>query len=123
MNKQILLVDDEPDLRQCLAEFLEDEGYSVTQAENGKTALELLKAGAVPKLILLDYMMPVMDGKTFCDEFQKDGKLNSKIPIVLLTAARVEHEVATTMKLTGQLTKPIDIEQFLMLIKKYCVPS
>lgn len=121
MNKQILLVDDEPDLRQCLAEFLEDEGFSVTQVENGKAALDLLNSGVTPQLILLDYMMPVMDGKTFCEEFQKSEKWSDKIPVVLLTAARVEPDVATQMHLATQLAKPIDIAKFLEIVKKYCV--
>ena len=120
MNKQILLIDDEPDLRQTLAEFLEDEGYTVTQAENGKLGLELLSAGATPQLILLDYMMPVMDGKTFCTEIQKDEKLNGKFPIVLLTAARIEQTLVENMKLSEQLSKPINIPVFLDVVKKYC---
>lgn len=120
MNNQILLIDDEPDLRQCLAEFLQDEGFTVTQAENGKRALEILTAGAMPQLILLDYMMPVMDGKTFCAEFQKVEKWLGKIPVVLLTAARVEQEIMSSMKVNEQLSKPLDIALFLDAVKKYC---
>ncbi len=120
MNKQILLVDDEPDLRQCLADFLEDEGFTVTQVENGKVALDLLNSGATPKLILLDYMMPVMDGKTFCTEIQKIENLNGKFPIVLLTAARIEQELVENMKLSEQLSKPINIPVFLKVVQKYC---
>lgn len=56
MNSDILLIDDEPDLRECIADLLEGEGYKVAQAENGRTALDLLKSGQTPRVILLDYM-------------------------------------------------------------------
>lgn len=120
MNKKILLIDDEPELRESLTEFLENEGFSVTQAANGKVALEILKTGAMPNLILLDYMMPVMDGKTFCQEFNKEEKWFGQIPVVLLTAARVEQDLIASMKLTAKLSKPIAIPQFLDVVKKYC---
>ena len=114
----ILLIDDEPDLRECIAELLEGEGYQVTQAENGKAALELLKSGEKPKIIVLDYMMPVMDGKTFCETAAKDNSINT-IPIILLTAATVSDEVTATMKVAAQLEKPIHIDKFLAAVKSY----
>lgn len=117
-NADILLIDDEPDLRECIAELLEGEGYSVTQAENGKTALDLLKSGHTPKVIVLDYMMPVMDGKTFCEHAVKDNHINA-IPIILLTAANVPPETTATMQVASQLEKPIDIDKFLKAVKVY----
>lgn len=114
----ILLIDDEPDLRETIAELLAEEGYSVTQAENGKAALEILKSGDTPKIIVLDYMMPVMDGKTFCENIAKDQKLKT-IPIILLTAANIPLENATTMNVAVKLEKPIDIGKFLKAVKSY----
>ncbi len=118
MNSDILLIDDEPDLRECIAELLEGEGYTVKQAENGKTGLEILKSGHTPKIIVLDYMMPVMDGKTFCEHAINDSRI-SAIPIILLTAANVPPETTETMKVAAQLEKPIDIEKFLKAVKAY----
>lgn len=114
----ILLVDDEPDLRACIADLLEGEGYKVTQSENGKTALEILKAEAKPRVIVLDYMMPVMDGRTFCETASKDPNI-SAIPIVLLTAANVTEDTKSAMKVAAQLEKPLDIEKFLKTVKSY----
>lgn len=117
-KKPILLVDDEPDLRECIADFLETEGYKVIQAENGKVALNLLKTGIKPSVVLLDYMMPIMDGKAFCEVFSKDSSINS-IPVILLTAAKVTEETLKQMNLRDQLMKPIQIEKFLETIAKY----
>lgn len=117
-TSDVLLIDDEPDLRECIAELLEGEGYSVKQAENGKTALELLKSGHTAKVIVLDYMMPVMDGKTFCEHALNEN-LISGIPIILLTAANVPAEMAADMQVAAQLEKPIDIEKFLNAVKAY----
>lgn len=114
----ILLIDDEPDLRECIAELLEGEGYKVTQAENGKAGLEMLKSGELPKIIVLDYMMPVMDGKTFCETAAKDDRV-SKIPIILLTAANVPEDISGTMNIAAQLEKPIHIDKFLAAVKSY----
>lgn len=114
----ILLIDDEPDLRDCIADLLQDEGYIVKQSENGKTALEILKSGLKPKIIVLDYMMPIMDGKTFCENAAKDLDLNG-IPIILLTAANVPQETADHMKISAQLEKPIHIDKFLAKVKSY----
>lgn len=116
----ILVVDDEADLRQCIVELLEEEGFSVSQADNGKAALEYLnKAKAKPCLILLDYMMPVMDGQKFCEEQNKNPAINS-IPVVLVTAATIQDEILKTMNIVDQVSKPLKIEDFLNTVKTYC---
>lgn len=117
-KKPILLVDDELDLRECIADFLEAEGYSVIQAENGQAALNLLQQGLKPSVILLDFMMPVMDGKAFCEAFNNDPNINS-LPVILLTAAKVPEEKLAQMKIKEQLDKPIQIEKFLESIAKF----
>lgn len=118
MKTDILLIDDEPDLRECISELLEGAGYTVTQADNGKTALELLKAGNKPKVIVLDYMMPVMNGKAFCEIACKDHDI-SAIPIILLTAANIPDETIEEMHVAKQLEKPIHIDKFLSAVKTY----
>ena len=81
----ILLVDDDIDIREALAEVLEDEGFRVQTAANGLEALQLLRGSAPPKIILLDLMMPVMDGYQFLEEQRKDASL-AAIPVAIITA-------------------------------------
>lgn len=83
---RILLVDDDSDLREALAELLIDEGFVVTEAANGRDALELLEKQPVD-LIVLDYMMPVMSGLEFRAQ-QRARPAIAGIPVVLLSAAK-----------------------------------
>jgi CheY-like chemotaxis protein len=80
----ILLVDDDPDVRSVLARTLEESGQTVDEAENGEVALERVKTRR-PGLILLDLMMPVMDGFEFVSELRKDPD-HLDIPIIVVTA-------------------------------------
>ena len=82
----ILLVDDDSDLREALAELLVDEGFQVTQAANGQDALESLEEEKAD-LIVLDYMMPVMSGPEFREQ-QRARPALADIPVVLLSAAK-----------------------------------
>jgi CheY-like chemotaxis protein len=84
---QILIVDDDTDVREVLGELLADEGYATRMCANGRAALELLRGGARPRLILLDLMMPVMDGWQFRAEQLRDATLRD-IPVVVMTASR-----------------------------------
>lgn len=115
----VLVVDDEPDIRESLAELLRDEGYEVWTAANGQEALDLLRAdGPRPALILLDLMMPVMSGTKFLEYLHKEHADLKKIPIVVLTAAKnVEVYEAPT---AGRINKPIDIDELFDWVKKYC---
>lgn len=84
----ILLVDDDMDIREALSETLEDFGYSVTTAAHGADALRRLRSmSSPPSCILLDLMMPVMDGYEFLDERRKDPALVS-IPVAVITAGQ-----------------------------------
>ena len=88
MKQRILVVEDEPATREMLRRFLEAEGWMVTEAENGRAALEQLAALPVaqrPALIVLDLMMPEMDGFEFVDEIRLHEDWRS-IPIVVVTA-------------------------------------
>jgi CheY-like chemotaxis protein len=85
--RRILLVDDDPDLRQSLAEALEEAGYSVERAANGQEALEVLRGSAErPSVILLDLLMPVMNGWQFCQLKQRDPAV-ATIPVIAMSAA------------------------------------
>ena len=119
MARNILVVEDDRNISDLIRMYLEKEGFDVRIAYDGGKAVEEYDRQA-PDMVLLDYMMPVMDGKTFCTEIQKDEKLNGKFPIVLLTAARIEQTLVESMKLSEQLSKPINIPVFLDVVKKYC---
>ena len=83
--RSILIVDDDVDIRATLADFLEDEGYTVSAVANGREALAYLKENLSTSVVLLDLMMPVMDGFKFRVEQKTDPELAS-IPVVVMTA-------------------------------------
>ena len=83
--RSILIVDDDVDIRDTLADFLEDEGYTVGAAANGREALAYLREHLSTSVVLLDLMMPVMDGFRFRIEQKNDPELAS-IPVVVMTA-------------------------------------
>lgn len=87
MKNHILVVDDEAKLRRVIRKYLEKEGYSVAEAENGQQALYAARQEK-PTLVLLDIMMPVMNGIEFLQQFRKE----SEAPIIFLTAKDEEHD-------------------------------
>lgn len=110
MNNQkthILLVDDEPDILEILGYNLSAEGFKISKAENGKEALEIAKK-EVPNLILLDVMMPEMDGMETCEEIRKIPKLNNTI-IAFLTARGEDYSQMAGLDAGADdyLTKPV----------------
>src|ERR1700679_2088809 len=85
-KKTILIVEDDQGIRETLVEILDSEGYIVLSASNGLEALQVLRSTAVkPDLILLDLMMPVMDGLSFKAQSSQDPSL-AKIPVVIMSA-------------------------------------
>ena len=88
----ILIVDDDNDVRSALSELLEEEGFSVKGAPNGREALALLRGGTVhPAVILLDLMMPGMDGWDFRSEQMRDPQL-AAVPVVIVSASGFSRE-------------------------------
>ncbi len=103
----ILIVDDDSDVRKSLSDFLEDEGYRVTAASNGRTALDLMRAGVRPAVILLDLMMPGMDGWDFRQAQLEDPALAS-VPVVVVTASGFSPEtIRTQFAPAAFVSKPI----------------
>jgi CheY-like chemotaxis protein len=86
-HTSIAVVDDDTDLRETLGELLYEEGYEARLFENGRKALDFLRNGGRPTLILLDLMMPEMNGWQFREEQLKDAELRD-IPVVVMTASR-----------------------------------
>ncbi len=112
----ILIVEDDDDIRNALADLLEDEGYHTEAAINGKDALEKLEEIPKPCLVLLDMMMPIMNGRQFLDEVMKDAYL-APIPILIVSAVA---DKTNTEGSVGFLKKPIDIDVVLNVVAQYC---
>lgn len=111
-DRPILVVDDDLDIREVLAETLEDRGFKVVTAANGLDAIGVVRRmTAPPSIILLDLMMPVMDGYGFLEERRNDPALAS-IPVAIITAG---HGVDPDRIGTGApvITKPIDLPQLM----------
>jgi len=83
--KSILVVEDDDDIRSALVDLLESEGYVAQSAVNGKDALERLESTEKPCLVLLDMMMPIMNGREFLDVVMKDSNL-APIPVLIVSA-------------------------------------
>lgn len=120
MRKQVLVVDDDGGLQKLLRVILELEDCEVTVAENGLVALEKLKS-VKPDLILLDILMPGMDGFTFIEELER-RELRSAIPILILTANMRAKGRIEQMGFEGYLTKPFELRRFLVEITKLLYP-
>ncbi len=116
--EQILVVDDEPDVRESTRFLLESWGYGVATAENGAVALDLLQHGLRPGLILLDLAMPVKDGFTFRREQLAEPEL-ARIPVVVFSAYRdLLDRRAQALRPLACLPKPLDIETLHDLLQR-----
>lgn len=113
----IMIVDDDPDIRETLALLLEAEGHDVVCVADGKEALDQLRAGLRPCVILLDLMMPVMDGFQFRAEQQRDAAL-APIPVVAITAAGAT--TAQRIQVNEVLPKPFGLDAVRGAIGRYC---
>lgn len=113
----LLIVEDDEAIRSTMKMALEFENYQVFAAENGKEGLEILPKIPRPCLILLDLMMPVMDGWAFAEALEQDMILAS-IPVVVVTA--FAEKAKTIKKVRGLIKKPIDMDTLLDLVKQYC---
>jgi len=118
MNKKIMVVDDNPDILLSIMPLLEKEGYGITCANNGKECLEILEKGVKPDLILLDIMMPEMNGwDVFFKIKEKSGC--KQIPIVFLTCKTDGYSQGFgKFSADGYITKPFEINEFKEKIKK-----
>src|SRR3954468_414245 len=111
LDRLLLVVDDDPDILQTLALCLSTEGYRVVMASNGKEALEVL-GREKPACILLDLMMPVMDGWQFVAELDTRG-WRGKAPLLILSADRAVQGHATRLHADAFLAKPFDLDDLL----------
>jgi CheY-like chemotaxis protein len=117
-SSTILIVDDDNDVRRALTELLEDEGYAVAGAANGRAALELIRGGIRPALILLDLMMPGMNGWDFRSAQLRDPEL-SAVPVVIVTASGFSQEaIRTELGAIELVPKPIQPTILLGVIER-----
>lgn len=118
--KSIFVIEDSKEIRDLIKMLYESEGYEVGFASNGQEGLEkLLALDQLPGIILLDLMMPVMDGAQFRAEQIKIPRL-SNIPVIVMTADSHIGAKAELMGVTGHLRKPVGVEALLELAKDYC---
>ena len=114
----IMLVDDDDDIREIVALVLESEGYATTSVADGARALELLHGGARPPLILLDMMMPHLNGEDFLKRVKADPAL-SGIPIVVMSGDTMARQTASRLGAVGCLPKPVELDTLLHLAHEY----
>jgi CheY-like chemotaxis protein len=113
----VLIVEDDADLRDMMAQLLNLEGFNAATVSNGREALEYLRNGALPDVILLDLMMPVMDGWEFRRRQQADPAM-SDVPVIVLSA--LDQSRAADVNAHAFLKKPLDFDRLLTLVRTYC---
>lgn len=118
MTKRILVVEDDNSIRELLVELLQSEGYEVASAINGLEGLKYLQSQTNPDLILIDLMMPVMDGYSFRTEQMKNSEW-SKIPVVVMSAEANAKEKMKTFGITAFLSKPVELDTILRTVEQY----
>jgi CheY-like chemotaxis protein len=115
----VLIVEDDADLREMMAQLLTLEGYGTATVSNGREALRYLHEGEVPKVILLDLMMPVMDGWEFRRRQQSDpDRKLADLPVIVLSA--LDQQRASNLEASAFLKKPLDFDRLLELVRQYC---
>ncbi len=118
MTGAVLVVDDDPYIREALAEVLEDEGYRVATARDGEEALERLGREPLPALILLDLRMPGMSGWEVRRRLLEVPAL-ARIPVVLLSADSRLEEAEAVLGAAGSLRKPPSLDELLAAIGRF----
>lgn len=112
----VLVVDDDPDILEALSEILEAEGFEIRRARNGKEALEKLEP-TPPHLILLDLMMPVMDGWEFAQRMRQRPEA-AQVPLIVLSADRNVGSKAADIGAVGHLAKPFELNDLLDMVRR-----
>jgi CheY-like chemotaxis protein len=122
MPRPILVVEDDSGIREMLVDCLTDAGYATVEATNGLAALGLLRDGLDPSLILLDLVMPLMNGQEFLYTWRDEG-LAKNAPVVILTADQREHDFASTLGGASVLTKPMELDTLLAVVERCARPD
>jgi CheY-like chemotaxis protein len=116
----VLVVEDEEMIRDSLVEYLSEKGFDATGAIDGRDALEQLQAASVlPCVIVLDLMMPVMDGRAFRARQLADARL-ANIPVIIVSAYQGAKRNRLELNVPDCLDKPLRLRDLLVLVDKYC---
>jgi CheY-like chemotaxis protein len=115
----VLVVEDDEDVREAMVGILESKGYTVCSARHGADALAQLRGGVTPCVILLDLMMPVMDGWAFHDETQKDPAF-AGIPTVILSAVPPRDARNDSVRAVEHIPKPVDVARLIAAVERHC---
>lgn len=120
LQNNILIIEDDKEIRESLQDILTDEGYQVFTAENGALGLAYLQqASVLPALILLDISMPVLDGYGFREAQENDPRI-ANIPTAMISADGHVKEKANRAGLLEYLRKPLELRDLLNLVDRYC---
>ena len=121
--KRVLVVEDDPDIREVLIQILLDAGYEVTGTANGSEALQSLRDSPKFGLIILDLMMPVMNGWQFVDAYRQEA--GDRVPIVAITAAGpgAIRSARALGRIASVLPKPIDLDELRMVVDMHLDPG
>lgn len=117
-NRVVMVVEDDADIRETLTQILEEEGYTVVGAAHGAEALEQLQQGLRPGLILLDLMMPVMNGWQLREAMLESDELRN-LPVVVVTADGGAQRNPEALQVNDVLAKPIDLPTLLGALERF----
>lgn len=116
-----MVVEDDPSVREALSEAIRDEGFEPCEAEDGRQALECLSRGTAPCVVLLDLMMPVMNGWQLLEWLEQHPEHD--LPVIVMSAAswtEVERLRRTDPHVAGVMRKPLDLEALLEAVHGVC---
>lgn len=117
--KTIFLIEDDEDIRVIVERILSMREYNVITAVNGQDALRVLKTGLVPHLILLDLMMPVMDGAEFRRQQRELFPQLNSVPLLVMSADGQIQQKLKNFSASGYIKKPMDLDNFLQVIQNF----
>ena len=120
-NSYVLVVDDDPAIRGLVADALRDEGYDVDLAAHGREALDAMRARR-PATIVLDLMMPIMDGFAFMDACRAE-QLCTDVPIVVISAVQDLLKRMRDVRVHACITKPFDLDHLVQTVGLYARPN
>ena len=124
-TRKVMVVEDDSDILDNMTMILESEGYETIQASNGQIALnqlKLLSKNDQPNCIILDLMMPVMDGRVFMETLIREHPEDlAKIPIIIATAKGSAGEEAVKVpRVVDRIKKPFDLKEFIKVVARHC---
>jgi DNA-binding response OmpR family regulator len=121
VRARVLLVDDDPEILDATGQILREWGYAVDEARDGQTALSLARS-VRPDLMLVDLMMPVMDGWTLIRRL-RDEKVAEGVPLVVFSADRDAREKARHLDAQAALRKPFQLEELQDVVERLLRPK